>query len=158
MFGFNFAPKGWALCNGQLLAINQNQALFSVLGTTYGGNGTQNFALPNLQSRVPVHFGNQYVLGEQTGSEAVSLNASQMPAHTHALNGTTSAGTAAHPIGHSLANVTNAYTHSGLATAGTVTPLAPNSVSTVGGPHPNIQPYLSVNFSICLSGLFPSRN
>jgi microcystin-dependent protein len=158
-FGFNFAPKGWALCNGQTMPINQNQALFSILGTTYGGNGVSTFQLPNLQSRVPIHFSNQYPLGTQDGAETVTLGASQMPAHTHSLSGTTTAGSLGKAIGHSLANVANAFNHYGPASSGTLTPLQPNSVSTVGGaPHPNVQPYLTLNFSICLSGLFPSRN
>ena len=158
MFGFNFAPKGWALCNGETLPVNQNQALFSILGTTYGGNGTTTFQLPNLQSRVPVHFGSQYQLGVQTGVETVTLSASQMPAHTHSLSGATTAGALSKPIGHSLANVANAYNHYGPANSGSLVALQPNSVSTVGGAHANVQPYLTVNFSICLSGLFPSRN
>jgi microcystin-dependent protein len=159
MFGFNFPPKGWALCNGQTLPINQNAALFSILGTTYGGNGVSTFQLPNLQSRVPVHFSSQYALGTTTGTETVVLNATEMPSHTHSLNGANSAGTASRPVGHSLANVTNAYNHYGPAGGGAVTPLQPTSISTVGGAaHPNIQPYLAVNFSICLSGIFPSRN
>jgi microcystin-dependent protein len=157
-FGFNFAPKGWALCNGQTLPITQNQALFSILGTTYGGNGISTFQLPNLQGRVPVHVGNQYQLGEQAGVETVTLSASQMPAHTHSLNGTTTAGALGKAIGHSLANVANAYNHYGPASSGSLVALQPNSVSTVGGAHANVQPYLTLNFSICLSGLFPSRN
>jgi len=158
MFGFNFPPRSWALCNGQTLPINQNQALFALLGTIYGGNGTTTFQLPNLQSRVPVHFGPQYQIGEQAGTENVTLNASQMPPHTHSLNGTTTGGLVERPIGHSLANVTNAFNHYGPANAGTLRPLQGSSVSTVGGPHANIQPYLAVNFSICLFGMFPSRN
>jgi len=157
MFGFNFAPKGWALCNGQTMPINQYQALFAILGTTYGGNGVNTFQLPNLQSCVPVHFGSEYQLGGRAGVETVTLNVSQMPPHTHALNGAATGGAVARPIGHSLANVTNAYNHYG--PAGAPTPLQANSLSTAGGaPHANIQPFLAVNFSICLSGIFPSRN
>src|SRR3712207_6820879 len=92
IFSFNFPPKGWAFCNGQFLPINQNQALFALLGTTYGGNGQTNFALPNLQGQVPIHFGNGHTLGERAGSSAVTLTQTQMPAHTHALNATTSDG------------------------------------------------------------------
>jgi len=157
-FGFNFAPKGWALCNGQTLPIAQNTALFSILGTTYGGNGTTTFQLPNLQSRVPVHVGSEYTLGAQDGVENVTLNANQMPAHAHSLNGANTGGDLGKAIGHALANVTNAYNHYGPANSGSLVALRTNSVSTVGGPHANVQPYLALNFSICLSGLFPVRN
>lgn len=164
MVGFNFAPKGWALCNGQLLAISQNTALFSPLGTYYGGNGTSNFALPNLQSRVPIHAGqgaglSSYVLGEQTGTESVTLLTAQIPAHNHIVNGVASGGNQAGPGGGSPAmestgtslDYSNAPPNSAMNAA---------MVSNTGGnqPHANIQPVLCVNFIIALQGIFPSRN
>ncbi|HEY1473320.1 MAG TPA: tail fiber protein [Pseudolabrys sp.] len=166
--GFNFAPRGWALCNGQLLAINQNQALFSLLGTQYGGNGTSTFALPNLQSRVPMHagtfLGNQYTQGEQAGEEAVQLNINQMPAHNHSFSGTTSSANDKRPkTGAAFATSTkigpttpgDSYYGSG--------PLVSLNAGTVqtfglGQPHTNLQPFLTINFIIALQGIFPSRN
>ena len=151
---FNFAPKGWALCNGQLLPINQNQALFSLLGTTYGGNGQTNFALPNLQGRVPIHFGN-HVLGEMGGEENHTLISSEMPAHTHtfsASNATPNQGT---PAGNMWASNSNAYS-----SASPDSSMNPASIGNVGGsqPHTNLQPFLVLNFIIALQGIFPSPN
>jgi microcystin-dependent protein len=157
MFSFNFAPQGWALCNGQLLSIQQNQALFAILGTTFGGNGTTSFALPNMQSRAPVHWNPNISLGEIAGTETVTLLTSEMPSHQHSLVGTTTAGDRLEPSGYTLANVSNAYNH--YAVAGGLQALNPTAISSVGGqPHTNIQPYLAVNFSLALSGIFPSRN
>ena len=157
---FNFAPKGWAFCNGQLLAIAQNQALFAILGTTYGGNGTTNFALPNLQSRTPFHWGQgpgltPVVLGEQGGTETVTLGQTQMPAHPHPLNASTTAGNNVSPSTNVLASGANIYSPTTPATT-----LLPTAVGPAGGgqAHPNIQPYLCVNFVIALVGVFPSRN
>jgi microcystin-dependent protein len=164
LFSFNFNPKGWALCNGQTLAINQNAALFSILGTTYGGNGVSTFQLPNLQARTPAYgISTLGPLGAITGAETVALSTAQMPQHTHTLNGLNTAGTAAHPNGNMLANISNAYDHYAPATAGTLVALSqsgPNSLSTVGtgATHNNLQPFLVLNYCICMTGIFPSRN
>lgn len=150
---FNFAPRGWALCNGQLLPINQNQALFSLLGTTYGGNGQTNFALPDLRGRVPIHFGNGHTLGERAGEENHTLTISELPAHTHTLKaGTGDPNTAA---GYLPSSSTNPYAAGGINTA-----LNSASISNTGGsqPHLNLQPYLTLNFIIALQGIFPSQN
>ncbi|GAA3653789.1 tail fiber protein [Nocardioides ginsengisoli] len=155
LMSFNFPPKGWALCNGQLLPINQNQALFSLLGTTYGGNGQTNFALPDLRGRVPIHFGNGYTLGQTGGAESVTINASTMPAHTHQVKVSTAAtgGTVA-PANNYLGGANNAYRSSGATTT-----LLPETVGPVGGsqPHENRQPYLTISFCIALQGIFPSQ-
>jgi microcystin-dependent protein len=152
---FTFAPKGWAMCNGQLLPINQNQALFSLLGTTYGGDGRVNFALPNLQGRVPVHMGNGIVLGELAGEAAHTLNQSEMPAHTHVPAGSSSSPTKPGPAGNLWAtNATNPY--AGASNAA----MNPACITVVGGnqPHDNMSPYLVLNFIIALQGIFPSQN
>ena len=159
--GFNFAPVGWAMCNGQLLSIAQNTALFSLLGTTYGGNGTTTFALPDLRGRVGIHQGqgpglSPYVIGQVAGTETVTLIAQQMPQHNHVVNASGAAGTATRPTTAVLAKTTApAYAP---ASDGTV--MAANMIGTAGGnqPHSNIQPYLAVNFIIALEGIFPSRN
>jgi microcystin-dependent protein len=153
IISWNFPPKGWAFCNGQLLQINQNQALFSILGTTYGGNGTTTFALPNLQARSPIHFGNGFTLGEAGGETAHTLNIQELPAHNHILQGTAANGDT--PIPTTLANANNLYS-----TAGPNTTLTPGSIGNLGGsqPHDNMSPYLVLNFIIALVGIFPSRN
>lgn len=156
IMSFNFPPKGWAFCNGQLLPINQNQALFSLLGTTYGGDGRVNFALPNLQGLVPIHMGSGFTLGQRGGEEAHALNQSETPTHTHQAQGTsTSANTVAIPTANELAGANNLYTG-----ANNLVPLAAGSTSNVGGsqPHLNQQPYLTLNFCIALQGIFPSPN
>lgn len=152
---FNFAPKGWALCNGQTLPINQNQALFALLGTTYGGNGQTTFALPNLRGQVPIHVGNGHTLGEKAGSTAVTVNIQQLPTHLHPLNGTNDAANTNTGTGAFLAQATALY-HGPT----NLTPLNPASVSSVGGsqPHTNLMPYLVLNFIIALQGIFPSQN
>jgi microcystin-dependent protein len=152
---FNFPPKGWALCNGQLLPINQNQALFALLGTTYGGNGQTNFALPNLRGRVPIHMGNGHTLGEVAGSTAVTLNQSQMPQHLHSLMAQPNAGNQLAAANAFLAQASNVYR-----TADNLTTLNAASIANVGGsqPHNNMMPYLVLNFIIALQGIFPSRN
>jgi microcystin-dependent protein len=153
---FNFPPKGWALCNGQLLPINQNQALFALLGTTYGGNGQTNFALPNLRGRVPIHMGSGHTLGEAAGSTAVTVNISQLPTHLHVLNGSSnSQNTTPDPTNAFFAPVAGGY-----GAAASLTTLSPQSVSSVGGsqPHNNMMPYLTLNFIIALQGIFPSQN
>ena len=153
IMSFNFAPKGWALCNGQLLPINQNQALFSLLGTTFGGDGRVNFALPDLRGRVPIHVGNSYTLGERGGEQTHTLSLAELPAHTHVLEGSnTPAGTNVATGGY-LAITNNAY-----APPANLVAMSPSEVSTVGGgqAHPNMQPFLTLNFSIALQGIFPS--
>lgn len=152
---FNFAPKGWALCNGQFLPINQNQPLFALLGTTYGGNGQTTFALPNLRGRVPIHFGS-HTLGETAGSTSTTLNIQQLPTHTHFLQATNTSATLDAPGGSVLGKApTAAY-----GPAASLTPMSAGTVSSVGGnqPHNNMMPYLVLNFIIALQGIFPSRN
>lgn len=156
IMSFVFAPKGWALCNGQLLPINQNQALFALLGTTYGGNGQTTFALPNLRGRVPIHMGNGHTLGEAAGSTSVTVNIQQLPTHIHGLQASSnSTGTSSDPTNAFLAPVNTGY-----AAASNLTTLEPSSVTSVGGsqPHNNMMPYLVLNFIIALQGIFPSRN
>jgi microcystin-dependent protein len=155
---FIFAPKGWALCNGQLLPINQNQALFSLLGTTYGGNGQTNFALPNLRGRLPMHMGQGHTLGEAAGSTSVTLNIQQLPTHVHFLSASNTSTNGGIVAGNDklLGNAgTSIYTN-----PQNLVPMLPQCVSNVGGsqPHNNMMPYLVLNFIIALQGIFPSRN
>ena len=152
---FNFPPKGWALANGQLLPINQNQALFALLGTTYGGNGQTNFALPNLRGRTAIHMGNGHTLGEAAGSTAVTVNIQQLPTHLHAEQANSANASSANPTNNVMAASNNLYT-----TPAQLTPLAPDSVTSVGGsqPHNNMMPYLVLNWCIALQGIFPSQN
>jgi len=153
---FNFPPKGWALCNGQFLPINQNQALFALLGTTYGGNGQTTFALPNLRGRVPIHMGNGHALGEAAGSTSVTVNIQQLSTHMHGLQASSNqTGTTADPSDAFLAPVNTGY-----AAPSNLTTLEPTSVTNVGGsqPHNNMMPYLTLNFIIALQGIFPSQN
>ena len=152
---FNFPPKGWALCNGQFLPINQNQALFSLLGTTYGGNGQTTFALPNLRGRVPIHMGNGHTLGEAAGSTAVTVNIQQMPQHLHFGQGTSDGGSTPTAVGNLLASALNVYRQ-----ADNLVTIRPDTVTSVGGSqaHTNMMPYLVLNFIIALQGIFPSRN
>lgn len=164
IFPFNFAPKGWAFCDGQLLALSQNTALFSLLGTTYGGNGKSNFGLPNLQGNAPMHPGqgpglSLHDLGETGGSDTVSLLESEMPAHSHTVNCISGrvSGQVTAPAGALLAksggNPANAYINTGTQQMGA------NMVAPAGGdqPHNNLQPYLTLNFCIALQGVFPPR-
>ena len=155
IFSFGFAPKGWALCNGQLLPINQNQALFSLLGTTYGGDGRVNFALPNLQGQTPIHMGNGHVLGEKAGQQAHTLTISELPTHTHLANASTTNGDTNFAIGNVLAAAGNLYSG-----PNNLTSLDPSSITNVGGSqaHLNMQPFLTLNFCIALQGIFPSQN
>jgi microcystin-dependent protein len=155
IMSFNFAPKGWAQCNGQLLPINQNQALFSLLGTTYGGDGRTTFGLPNLQARVPMHQGNSHVLGEAAGELAHKLSVSETPVHTHTAYGTTSLGDSPIPAGNFLASADNFY-----APLANTTSLIASTISSTGGgqAHDNMQPYLVLNFCIALVGIFPTQN
>ncbi len=153
---FNFAPKGWALCDGQLLPINQNQALFSLLGTTYGGDGETNFALPDLQGRAPVHTGGGLLLGERGGEESHALALTEMPTHTHLWEATSASGDTPTPAG---AAILGAYNNAYNAGASLVS-AAPATLSNVGGSqaHQNMQPYLVLTFIIALQGIFPSQN
>lgn len=155
LFSFTFAPRGWVACNGQLLPINQNQALFSILGTTYGGNGTTNFALPNLQGKVAVHPGNGTVLGQSGGSQSVTLNVSQIN-HTHLVSAS------ATPNSFTAAGNFPASVPAGKVLYGPTanTPMNPSILSPTGGsqPHNNLQPYLVVMYCIAVQGIFPSRN
>lgn len=157
LVSFDFAPRNWALCNGQLLPIAQNQALFALIGTTFGGNGTTNFALPDLRGRVAMGEGNAHVLGERTGAESVTLFANQMPAHTHAANCSSATGNQAAPGGNTWAKSTNDNLYS---TAAPDTAMNAAVVQNAGGgqPHENRQPYLVLNYVIALAGIFPSRN
>jgi microcystin-dependent protein len=163
MVGFNFAPVGWALCNGQLLSIAQNNALFALLGTTYGGNGTTTFGLPNLQGRGPVHQGSNgfasYVLGQLSGTENVTLLSNNMPIHNHLVNCNSAGGNQATPGGGLLA-VESTGTSSDYTTAAADSTMNPAMIGNAGGnvPFSIVQPYLCVNFIIALTGIFPSRN
>ena len=170
IFSFNFPPKGWAFANGQFLPINQNQALFSLLGTTYGGNGQTTFALPNLRGRTPIHFDASHNLGEAAGSTSVTINIQQLPTHTHLQN----ARTEVVPVEQANQDPTNKFLASAqLALQGgftspvslytqpaNLTALNAASISNTGGsqPHNNMMPYLVLNFVIALQGIFPSRN
>ena len=157
MMSFVFAPRGWALCNGQLLPINQNQGLFSLLGTTFGGDGQVNFALPDLRGRTPIHVGSGHVLGERSGESAHTLSISEIPTHTHVLTASSTAGTQQIPVGNLFAVTANQLYH--LADSA-LTALAPQTVSNVGGSqaHLNMQPFLTLSFCIALQGIFPSPN
>lgn len=156
LFPFNFAPRGWAFCNGQLLPINQNQALFSLLGVTYGGNGQTNFALPDLRGRVPIHMGSGHNQGERAGEEAHTLTLNELSTHVHAMNGSTvNSGGSDDPTGRFLGSASNLY-HA----PASPTSMNPETIGNTGGsqPHQNMQPYLVLNYCIALQGIFPSRN
>jgi microcystin-dependent protein len=157
MFAFNFAPQGFALCNGQLLPINQNQALFSLLGTNYGGNGIQTFGLPNLQGNVPLHMGSSFQLGQIGGEANHSLATSEMPNHLHAFSASAHAATSATPAGTAPAEG-SATVGSAYAAGAATTALAPTLTMGSNQAHSNMQPYLVINFVIALQGIFPSRN
>jgi len=156
MVGFNFAPRGWAFCDGSLLSIAEYEALFNLLGTTYGGDGQTTFALPDLRGRIPFHQGNSFVMGQIAGSESVTLVANQLPTHTHVLGANSSAGTQDSPAGGFWAQSaldeysTQAAAHS----------MAPAAVGLTGGnqPHDNMPPFLVINFVISLFGIYPSQN
>jgi microcystin-dependent protein len=154
VFPFSFAPKGWALCNGQVLLISQNQALFALLGTTYGGDGQSTFALPDLRGRLPIHQGNGYVLSETGGAETVTLTANQMPAHSHAVQASAQPAETAKPEGRYLAQPNDLLYGAPPADQA----MSSSSVGVVGGsqPHDNLQPYLCVDFIISLFGIYPS--
>jgi microcystin-dependent protein len=155
IMSFGFAPKGWAMCNGQLMPINQNQALFSLLGTTYGGDGRVNFALPDLRGRTPIHVGSGHTLGEKAGEQAHTLSFAELPQHTHVLNASTATGQNNPPgaiLGKAAANM--------YGPPSSLQPMAAASVLNVGGsqPHLNMQPFLTLSFCIALQGIFPSPN
>jgi microcystin-dependent protein len=155
IFSFNFPPKGWALCNGQLMPINQNQALFALLGTTYGGDGITTFALPNLQGRMPIHGGNGFTLGQNGGEQYHTLISTEMPQHTHAAIASSNPAILGAAPGNFWANGNQpAYA----STANT--PMSAAVVNSLGGnqPHENMPPYLVLNFCISLTGIFPSQN
>lgn len=155
LMSFTFAPKGWALCDGQLLPINQNQALFSLLGTTFGGDGRVNFALPDLRGRTPIHVGSGHTLGERGGEQAHTLSISEIPTHTHVLNGASNTATTDTPgttllMGQSSIDMYRSPT--------TLAAMDPGSVTNTGGSqaHLNMQPFLVISFCIALQGIFPS--
>jgi len=155
IMSFGFPPKGWALCDGQLLPINQNQALFSLLGTTYGGDGRVNFALPDLRSRVPTHMGSGLTLGQRGGEQAHTLSISEIPTHTHVLEATSNNGTAVLPTGNLLArSVTQIYV-----APQNLQAMNAATIANVGGSqaHLNMQPFLTLSFCIALQGIFPSQ-
>jgi microcystin-dependent protein len=157
MMSFNFPPKGWSLANGQFLPINQNQALFSLLGTMYGGNGQTTFALPNVQGRVPIHMGGGFTLGQAGGEPAHTLSMSEMPQHIHGANASSTDGTLGSPSGNLLARAAPANPYIAPTNLG---PLNPGTLANTGGsqPHNNMQPYQTISFCIALQGIFPSRN
>jgi microcystin-dependent protein len=157
IMSFNFPPKGWALCNGQLLPINQNQPLFALFGTTYGGDGRTTFALPNLQGQSPIHIGGGFSQGQTGGEQNHTLSSAEMPAHAHVAQGTTSNADQPIPTGNLLGAANNMYTG---ANAGNLTPLDPSSISPLGGSqaHQNMQPYLTLSFCVALQGIFPAQN
>jgi microcystin-dependent protein len=154
VMSFGFPPKGWALCDGQLLPINQNQALFSLLGTTYGGDGRVNFALPNLQARAPMHMGNGHVLGERAGEQAHTLSLSEIPTHSHTWGATNTPANVPNPTSN-LLGAAPEYNASG----NNAVSMFQSVLSSVGGSqaHLNMQPYLVLNFCIALQGIFPSQ-
>ena len=167
IFSFNYAPKGWTECNGQLLPINQNQALFSLLGTMYGGNGQTTFALPDLRSRIPVSMGPQNVIGTQAGQEAHTVTISEMPAHNHMVGVDSTAGAANSPKNTEVLGVSSGTSNTGqqlsintYSKSNPGTSLDPRTIGNTGGSqaHANLQPYLTLNFCIALQGIFPSQN
>lgn len=156
MVGFNFAPRGWAFCDGQLLPINQNQALFSLMGTFYGGDGRTTFALPDLRGRVPIHFDNVNPLGDRGGQEIHTLTVTEMPAHVHGVETLTADATSPVPSHNHLARASEEI----YAPPDNLAPLHAGAVGSTGAnqPHDNMQPFLTVSFCIALQGLYPSRN
>jgi microcystin-dependent protein len=160
IIAWNFAPQGWAFCNGQFLPINQNQALFSILGTMYGGNGQTTFALPDLRGRTSIHIGQGFTQGQAGGELVHTLNTAEMPAHNHFVQATSDAGNSAIPAGKLLAksapDAFKLYAPAG----GALVTLRAGTIANAGSsqPHTNVQPYLVVNFIIALQGIFPSRN
>ena len=162
IISWNFPPKGWAFCNGQFLPINQNQALFSLLGTMYGGNGQTTFALPDFRGRAPIHVGAGFIQGQAGGQEFHTITTSEMPAHTHFLQASTQQANQATLVTPpaNTPNILAAVTGAQYANAASLTTLTPDTISNVGGsqPHENRMPFLVLNFIIALQGIFPSRN
>lgn len=157
MFGGNFAPVGWAFCNGQLIPISENDALFTLIGTTYGGDGQETFALPDLRGRLPLHQGPAFTLGESGGVESVTLTTTQIPTHTHSLMASGDPGNQVNPDGALTSNSQGALIY--IDDAPTLN-MNPQAISTVGGsqPHENMQPFLCISFIIALFGVFPSQS
>jgi microcystin-dependent protein len=155
LMSFNFAPRGWAMCNGQLLPIAQNQALFSLLGTTFGGNGQTTFGLPDLRGRVPIHVGSGHPLGERGGEQAHALTVAELPQHVHLMNGSATNADVVAPADNVVAQSSQFY-----GPPAQLTTLDPSSNGSTGGSqaHPNMQPYLPLTFCIALEGIFPSPN
>ena len=155
MVGFNFAPRGWAFCDGQILPINQNQSLYSLLGTTFGGDGRTSFALPDLRGRTPIHVGNGHNQGQKSGVETVTLSTAEIPAHQHVAKASNDNAGVTDPAGNALGRILNGY-----ASPGPLVQLRTGTVANAGGgqSHNNMQPYQAVSFCIALRGLFPSRN
>ena len=155
MCGLNFAPVNWAFCNGDLLPIADYNALFNLIGTTYGGDGITTFALPDMRGRLPVHQGNGFMIGHAAGSESVTLDSHQVPSHTHTLNGSADAAASRSPVGTVPATASRSVYG-----AGPISPMSPQALAPVGGgqPHDNRQPFLGVSFIIALYGTFPSQN
>src|SRR5215510_981817 len=155
MFAGNFAPAGWMFCEGQLLPISEYETLFNLIGTTYGGDGQSTFALPDLRGRVPIHFGNGFILAETGGAEEITLTVSQIPAHSHALLASTSVGNDANALNNLMSEPSGFFPYINVNPAAAMTAA---SISSVGGsqPHTNFQPYLCINFIISLFGIFPS--
>jgi microcystin-dependent protein len=163
MFGASFAPAGWAFCNGATIPISENDALFTLIGTTYGGDGQETFQLPDLQGRLPMHQGTgkdgvTYTLGEKAGVESVTLTTQQIPIHTHPLTGNTANGTEPSPAGALLATSTSLQPYAQVSPSDAS--FSANSITPVGGsqPHENLQPYLCISFIISLFGVFPSQS
>ena len=157
MFASNFAPVGWAFCEGQLLPIAENETLFQLIGTTYGGDGESTFGLPDLRGRIPIHQGNGFLLAQTGGAEAITLSTTQIPAHSHPLLATANTATSNAPASNLLAATTGATTFA-YGTDAPIVPLTAASIGPAGGsePHTNFQPYLCINFIISLFGIFPS--
>jgi microcystin-dependent protein len=157
IFAGNFPPSGWMLCDGQLLPISENETLFQLIGTTYGGDGQSTFALPDLRGRLPIHQGNSHILAETGGAEEITLTVNQIPSHSHPMVGSSGNGSQANPQNNVLASSTLVKLYSGETPD---TAMAPTSITPVGGsqPHTNFQPYLCVNYIISLFGIFPSPN
>jgi microcystin-dependent protein len=155
--GFNFPPRGWAFCDGQILPINQNQSLYSLLGTTYGGDGRTSFALPDLRGRTPIHVGSGHTLGQKAGGETHILSESEIPMHTHTAQATSDLGNIPIPTNNVLANSAPSELYHG---ASNLTDMRAGTIANAGGGqgHNNMQPFLALNFCIALQGLFPPRN